>query len=101
MSNILDFPVAPTTGPGRASAFVAPSFAEIANIRQRQRKIADFNTKTAPACTPSKQFRADLYLVNNGQDVAFSLLYPLGPISHALVAAMLRRAALAIDPPKV
>lgn len=48
---------------------------------------------------PPLAFRADLFLMP-GDDVAFSIIYPRGPISRKLVAAMLRRAARSIDPIK-
>jgi hypothetical protein len=57
--------------------------------------------KTSPKlrAVPPLAFRADLFLMP-GDDVAFSIIYPRGPISRKLVAAMLRRAARSIDPIK-
>lgn len=88
-AEVIRFPVAPppltqSTGPGRARAFVSDQFLK----------------STDPGKPGVRNFRADLFLVNEGRDVAFSLLFPVGRISPALVAAMLRRAALTLDPKK-
>ena len=88
-AEVIRFPVAlpPLTqsnGPGRARAFVSDRFLK----------------NTDPNKPGVRSFRADLFLVNEGRDVAFSLLFPAGRISPALVAAMLRRAALSLDPKK-
>ena len=89
IAELIRFPLTPQTsaacpsnGPGHAAAFLAETFTREAD----------------PSRPVLCGFRADMFLVDNGQDVSFSLTYPTGKIGRAIVAAMLRRAAFVLDP---